>query len=189
MSLVGRFDDLGLPDVFQMLSIGKKTGSLIIGGESGDAVIVFKGGLVVKAETNALEESFGSSLVRSGLIKKSFLIAAIEIQKSLPAKSIAEILVDLSAVDRGSMEKASQKRIAKIIARLLGRQGDYFRFEPNLTDAKIAGVQDLGWEVSTGLSPEYLLIEGSRLCDESALKGFNDSSDAGRMEESLPGKN
>ena len=54
MSLVGRLEDLALSDIFQILSIGKKTGTLVIRSEKDSAFIVFKNGLIVRAETNMI---------------------------------------------------------------------------------------------------------------------------------------
>ena len=70
MSLVGRLEDLALSDIFQILSIGKKTGTLVINGVSGTAMIVFRNGLVVRAETTQLDGTLGHDLLKSGAIKR-----------------------------------------------------------------------------------------------------------------------
>ena len=66
MSLVGRLEDLGLSDIFQILSVGRKTGSLVLQGSRGNALIVFKNGLVVRAETSDIERTLGEDLVKAG---------------------------------------------------------------------------------------------------------------------------
>ena len=68
MSLAGRLEDLALSDIFQILSIGKKTGTFIVNGTKGTAMIVFKGGMVVRAETSDLEGTLGEDLVKSGSV-------------------------------------------------------------------------------------------------------------------------
>ena len=113
MSLVGRLEDLALSDIFQILSIGKKTGTLVINGAGGNAMIVFRNGLVVRAETTALDGTLGHDLLSSGAIKESALQMALEVKKKLPAKSAAEILFELGAVNKDTLEKASKKRIEK----------------------------------------------------------------------------
>lgn len=173
MSLVGRLEDLALSDIFQILSIGKKTGTLLINRAGGAAMIVFKNGLVVRAETTTLNGNLGHDLLRSGIIKESALQMALEVKKKLPAKSIAEILFDFGAVNRDVLERASKKRIERVVYQLLlWPEGD-FQFELDDLDIKDKiEVEDLGWEVSKGISPEYLLMEGARVYDEAAQQEF-----------------
>ena len=82
MSLVGRLEDLALSDIFQILSIGKKQGRFVINGAEGNAMIVFRNGLVVRAETTQLEGTLGHDLPKSGAIKESSLRMALEVKKS-----------------------------------------------------------------------------------------------------------
>jgi len=173
MSLVGRLEDLALSDIFQILSIGKKTGTLVINGTEGGAMIVFKNGLVVRAESSALNGNIGYDLLHSNVLRESVLQMAMEVKKKLPAKSIAEILFDLGAVSKDVLEKVSKKRIEKVVYQLLLWQDGNFRFELDDLDIKDKiEVEDLGWEVSKGISPEYLLMEGARVYDESAQQEF-----------------
>lgn len=173
MSLVGRLEDLALSDIFQILSIGKKTGTLVINGTSGAAMIVFKNGLVVRAETSALDGTLGNDLLQSGMIKESALNLAVKVKKKLPGKSIGEILFDLGAAGKEHLEKAAKRRIEKVIYQLLLWQDGDFQFELDDLDVKNKiEVEDAGWEVSKGISPEYLLMEGARVYDESAQQDF-----------------
>ncbi|MBI4688840.1 MAG: DUF4388 domain-containing protein [Nitrospirae bacterium] len=87
MSLVGRLEDLALSDIFQILSIGKKTGTLVINGSAGSAMIVFKNGLVVRAESNAAGGTIGHDLLHGNAIKESVLQMSAEVKKScLPSR-------------------------------------------------------------------------------------------------------
>lgn len=168
MSLAGRLEDLALADIFQILSVGRKTGTLLVNGSKGTAAIVFKNGLIVRAETNDLEKNLGNYILDSGLVKDTVFNMAVEVKKKLPSKSIAEILHDFGSVNKESIEKLAKKRIEKVIYRLLLWEDGDFQFE--LDDLNIEGrtvLDDLGWEVAKGLSPEYLLMEGARIHDES----------------------
>jgi hypothetical protein len=86
MSLVGRIEDLALSDIFQILSIGKKTGTLILKGSSGSALITFRSGLVVRAETDDIDTTPGQDLLNAGAIKDTLYHLASEVKKKLPAK-------------------------------------------------------------------------------------------------------
>lgn len=173
MSLVGRLEDLALSDIFQILSIGRKTGTLILKGSRGNALIVFKNGLVVRAETDDVNGTLGEDLLNVGLIKDTIFHLASEVKKKLPSKSISEILYEFGSVNKDALEKITKKRIEKIVYQLLLWQDGDFQFE--LDDVEPEGkvdIPDLGWELSKGMSPEYLLMEGARVYDESSQTAF-----------------
>jgi hypothetical protein len=174
MSLAGRLEDLALADIFQILSVGRKTGTFVVKGSRGTAAIVFKSGLIVRAETNDLEDTLGDNLHKAGLIKNTILNMAVEVKKRLPSRSIAEVLFDLGSVSAEAVERVAKKRVEKVICRLLMWEDGDFQFEPD--DIRLEGkteLEDLGWEISRGLSPEYLLMEGARVQDESTRASFN----------------
>lgn len=169
MSLAGRLEDLALADIFQILSVGRKTGTFIVSGTKGTAIIVFKNGLIVRAETDDLEGNLGRNLLEAGLIKDTVFNMAVEIKKKLPAKTIADILLDFGSASKELLDKVAKKRIEKVVYKLLLWEDGDFQFE--LDDLEIEGktdLPDLGWELSKGLSPEYLLMEGARVFDESS---------------------
>src|SRR5574340_350704 len=173
MSLAGKIEDLGLADIFQILSVGRKTGTLTIRGTKGTALIVFKNGMIVRAETDDLEHSLADNMLKAGLIKDTVLYLAEEVKKELPSKSMAEILFDLGAVNKGILEQVTRKRIENIVYQiLLWKDGD-FQFElDDLDIGEKTHLSDLGWELAKGMSPEYLLMEGARVHDESTKSSF-----------------
>ncbi|MBI4823264.1 MAG: DUF4388 domain-containing protein [Nitrospirae bacterium] len=78
------------------------------------------------------------------------------------------MLFELGAVKKDIIERVSKKRIERLIYQILLWQDGEFQFE--LDDLDIDGkvdVTDHGWEMSKGLSPEYLLMEGARVYDET----------------------
>ena len=169
MSLVGRLEDLALSDIFQILSIGKKTGTLVLRGSRGNALVVFRNGLVVRAETDDIERTLGKDLLRAGIIKDTIYNLATEVKKKLPEKSVPEILHELGSVNRDILEKVSRKRIERVIYKLLFWQDGDFQFEiDDVEPTGKADMPDTGWEISKGMSPEYLLMEGARVHDESS---------------------
>jgi hypothetical protein len=173
MSLAGKLEDLALSDIFQILSIGRKTGTLTIRGSKGTALIVFKNGMIVRAETDDLEKSLADTILDAGLIKETVLHLAAEVKKKLPSKSMPEILFDLGSVNKSMLEQITKRRVENVICRLLYWEDGDFRFE--LDDLAIedkTSLPDLGWELGRGLSPEYLLMEGARVQDESAQSSF-----------------
>lgn len=178
MSLAGRLEDLGLTDVFQILSIGKKTGTLFLRRKDRNALVVFKMGLVVRAETDVFDTSIGDELVKEGVVSESILQLARESKKILPDKSIAEILFELGAVSRNALDRVAKKRIERVAYELMLWQDGEFEFElDNVDVVKLNSIMDTGWEVSKGISPEYLLIEGARVYDETAYQDIGVASE------------
>ena len=170
MSLVGRLEDIALSDIFQILSIGRKTGTLVLKGSRGNALIVFKNGLVVRAETDDIDRTLGEDLLNAGIIKDTIFHLAAGVKKKLPAKSIPEILYEFGSINKDALEKITRKRIEKVVCQLLFWQDGDFQFELDDIDPKgKVEIPDYGWELSKGMSPEYLLVEGARVHDESSL--------------------
>lgn len=184
MSLVGRLEDLALSDIFQILSIGKKTGILILKGSRGNALVTFRNGLVVRAETSDIERNLAEDLLNAGIIKDTIYNLAAEVKKTLPSKSYPEILYELGSVNRETLEKTTRKRIERVICQLLYWHDGDFQFELDDTDpAGKVDIPDLGWELSKGMSPEYLLMEGARVQDESSQTASGPQKELGDLRE------
>jgi hypothetical protein len=56
MSLVGRLEDLALPDIFQIISLSKKTGTLIVRSRKGTGMVVFLNGQVIQAASDSIRD-------------------------------------------------------------------------------------------------------------------------------------
>ncbi len=178
MSLIGRLEDLALSDIFQILSVGKKTGTLIIRSDHGNAIVLFKDGLVAKAESDVLESDVSGDLKDAGVMNESAHSMVEKVKKDLPEKSYGEICLELGAVNKDHLEKIGRKRIEKVVYNLLLWEDGEFQFELDLLDVedKVA-LPDAGWEISKGMSPEYLLMEGARVYDENAHQSFMPDED------------
>jgi hypothetical protein len=82
---------------------------------------------------------------------------------------VSEILFEFGSLNKETLEKITRKRLEQIVYELLFWQDGDFQFELDDTDPKgKIEVPDLGWELSKGMSPEYLLVEGARVHDESS---------------------
>ncbi|UCG78769.1 MAG: DUF4388 domain-containing protein [Nitrospirota bacterium] len=178
MSLIGRLEDLALSDIFQILSVGKKTGALLIRSDSGNAMVLFKDGLVVNAESDVLESDISQDLVSAGLLKDSMFPMIESVKKDLPDKPIAEIILEMGAINRDHLDKIGRKRIEQVVYNLLLWEDGEFQFELDELDVRDKiDLPDSGWEISKGMSPEYLLMEGARVYDETAHQSFTPDED------------
>jgi hypothetical protein len=171
LGLAGRLEDLGISDIFQILGIGRKTGILAMTGRKGTALINFRDGCIVRAETSAFENTLADDLLKAGAVRESTLGLARAVQRTLPGKSLVEILHELDAVKKETIEKYARKRIEKVVCEVMQwSEGDFlFELEEDLPESgSRADIRDLGWRLQKGLSPEYLLMEGARVYDEAS---------------------
>jgi hypothetical protein len=167
MSLVGRLEDLALPDIFQIISLSKKTGTLVVRSSKGSGMIVFKNGQVVQAGSDVIRDSLGNILVSQGMVDQADLAAALSRQKMSPDKPLGMILVETKATTAQVIEDVVRQQIEEIIYDLLAWEEGFFNFE--LGDVAPKDKIEIDTQellLKSGLSAEYLLMEGTRMLDE-----------------------
>jgi hypothetical protein len=167
MSLVGRLEDLALPDIFQIISLSKKTGTLIVRSRKGTGMVVFKSGQVIQAGSDVIRDSLGNILVSQGMVDQADLAAALAVQKTSPDKPLGMLLVETGATTSKVIEDVVRLQIEEIIYDLLAWEEGFFNFELGdiaPKDKIEIDTQDL--LLKSGLSAEYLLMEGTRILDE-----------------------
>ena len=101
MPIEGPLRELGVHDVFQLLDLTRKTGSLRVRSalRANDGVVHFLNGRVVGATMRDDSHKLGHMLVQAGRVTDGELRAALEIRASLnEAKRVGEILVSMGAM-------------------------------------------------------------------------------------------
>ncbi|HLB01647.1 MAG TPA: DUF4388 domain-containing protein [Nitrospiria bacterium] len=159
MSLEGRLEDLGLPDIFQVIGLSKRSGILTVIHREGTARIVFSEGNVVFVSSDKTSR-FGYSLLQKGVISYEALEEALRIQKTTSTKKpLGTILLEMGIVSQESIEKLLKEHILDAVKDLLTWETGSFHFE-------LGGVMEDEIVLRGGISSEYLLLEGARLRDE-----------------------
>src|SRR3989442_2141758 len=84
MALEGTIKDFGLPDIFQLIGLQRKTGILTLNNEKDNVTVTFEGGMVVMADQTSkrLEDRLGNVLVKQGKLSKERLDEALQKQKA-----------------------------------------------------------------------------------------------------------
>jgi hypothetical protein len=178
MSLVGRLEDLALPDIFQIISLSKKTGTLIVRSRKGTGMVVFKVGQVIQAASDIIRDSLGNILVSQGMVTETALSRALTLQKGEPEKPLGMILVDMGAVPAQTLETVVRKQIEEIIYDLLAWEEGFFNFElGEIVPKDKIEIDTQEFLLKSGISAEYLLMEGTRILDEKR-KGKHKKSSA-----------
>ncbi len=167
MSLVGRLEDLALPDIFQIISLSKKTGTLIVRSRKGTGMVVFKDGQVIQAGSDSIRDSLGNMLVSQGMLTEAALSRALAFQKRETDKPLGMILVESGVVPLQTLEGAVRKQIEEIIYDLLDWEEGFFNFElGEISPKDKIEIDTQDFLLKSGISAEYLLMEGTRILDE-----------------------
>ena len=167
MSLVGRLEDLALPDIFQIISLSKKTGTLLVRSRKGTGMVVFKDGQVIQAASDTIRDSLGNILVSQGMLTEAALSQALALQKEKIDKPLGMILVEMGVVPAQTLETVVRKQIEEIIYDLLAWEEGFFNFElGDIASQDKIEIDTQEFLLKSGISAEYLLMEGTRILDE-----------------------
>ncbi len=169
MSLVGRLEDLALADIFQIISLSKKTGTLILKNKTkGSAVVVFKNGQIIQAATDDIRDTLGNILISKGYISEDGLTRALGVQKNMKGvKRLGQILVETGEISQEVLEETIREQIENMVYSLLAWEDGFFNFDlGNVSVSDKIEVVTHDFLLKAGLSPEYLLMESARVLDE-----------------------
>jgi len=160
MALEGTLRDFHLSDIFQLISIQKKTGTLSLRDRDEMVTVSFKDGNIVSADSSkkGMEGRLGQVLVKSGRITEMNLARALTIQKET-LQRLGHILVERGFIGEADLKDALTIQVSQLVYRLfLWKDGDY-HFNQDETI-------EYDREHFTPLSAESILLEGVRMVDE-----------------------
>jgi len=162
MAIEGQIRELGLADLCQLLSLGRKTGCLTVTRQANFGYIYLDEGRVVHATVLNRPDRLGELLVRNGLISRDELRAAMRDQASQPDRRIGQILVERGSLSESELRRFVSLQIEEAVYHLFAWEEGAFRFEPD----RRPEVDD-GMLVS--IPVENLLLEGARRVDELSV--------------------
>jgi tetratricopeptide (TPR) repeat protein len=164
MAIEGPLRELGVHDVFQLLDLTRKTGSLRVRSalRDNDGVVQFLNGRVVGASMRDDSHKLGNMLVQAGRITDGELQRALAIQAQPGApKRLGEVLLSMGAISSRELERQVRRQIETVVFELLSWSEGYFSFEEGMPDVSAA-------DADSGLTAEALLMEAARRIDEWA---------------------
>ncbi len=160
MALEGTIKDFGLPDIFQLIGLQRKTGLLQLNNGQETVTIAFESGMVVSAESSQkrLEDRLGNVLVKQGKLAREQLEEALQTQRAT-LQRLGHVVVGLNHITPGDLREALQVQVSQIVYKVFRwREGEY-HFAP-------AEQVDYDRENFTPLSADFILMEGIRMVDE-----------------------
>ncbi|HET6579947.1 MAG TPA: DUF4388 domain-containing protein [Gemmatimonadales bacterium] len=161
MAIKGSLKEASLPDVIQLLFLGRRTGCLALADRHNFGTVYFDEGHIIYAAIVNRRDRIGDILLRSGRITAEQLARAIERQEGDRQHKLGEILLELGALTREELESYIRLQIEEAVYYLFTWSTGTFNFE--------AGVRPEQEDFLVRINPEFLLLEGARRVDEWSL--------------------
>ena len=161
MAIKGSLKEASLPDVLQLLAMGKKTGCLSVTHRSNFGYIFFEKGRISYASIVNRRDRLGDMLVKNGVVSQAELESAIGAQSKQRDKRIGELLIEQGALTREELHQYVRRQIEEAVYFLFTWTQGSFNFEAEVRPEE----QDL----LVSINPESLLLEGARRMDEWCL--------------------
>ena len=161
MVLSGNLSDFGLPEVFELMRLSRKTGVLRVQRTDAEGSIWLREGEVFFATSDWRRELLGQRLVAGGKITAGALERTLAIRESEPVggRRLGTILVDEGYLSPRALEGFVQEQIQDTIFDLMRWEEGTFFFEPL---AETPADEDIGLSVSA----VSIVVEGTRRIEE-----------------------
>ncbi len=161
MAIRGSLKEASLPDVLQLLAMGKKTGCLSVTHRNNFGYIYFDKGRICYASIVNRRDRLGDMLVKNGIVTQTQLESAIGLQDKRRDKRLGELLVELAALSMDQLHAAIHVQIQEAVYFLFTWNQGTFNFEADVLPDQHDHV--------VSINPESLLLEGARRVDEWGL--------------------
>jgi hypothetical protein len=151
--LEGTLDAFSLPDIFQLLSFTKKTGTLHLRRETAHGAVHLREGAVTGARADVARQELSRRLLGSGLVDDEALAAAAEELASDGSLSLAQLLAEKAELDVEQVKQVAGEQATDAVFSLLRWADGEFAFVVDEVDP-----DDLGATVPV----EEVVAEGQR---------------------------
>src|SRR5436190_6003522 len=160
MALEGTIKDFGLPDIFQLIGLQRKTGILTLNNEKDNVTVTFEGGMVVMADQTSkrLEDRLGNVLVKQGKLSRERLDEALQTQKAT-LQRLGHVLVAQNYITAKDLKDAIQVQISQTVFKVFRWRDGEYHFAP-------ADTVEWDRDSFSPLSADFILMEGIRMVDE-----------------------
>jgi len=166
MAIEGPLQDIGIHDVFQLLDLARKSGTLtvrsIVRGNEG--TVFFESGAVVHATMKNNPHTLGVLLRKAGKVSEREIDAAMAAQTAGDPRLLGEILVAQGGVTRRDVERYMRQQIEGVVFDLFSWSEGSFTFADGSDNTVKA-------DAPIRVSIESLLMEGARRIDEWSRMG------------------
>ena len=157
MGITGNLKTMQLGELLQWLSLGSKTGTLLIDGHGVEKRIHFQDGRIASTSSSAEREYLGHFLVSHGYITEEELKMAMEVQEESQIL-LGKILVMINAIAEADLLRLMKKKAEESIYDVfLWTEGDFEFVDGAMPDQKM---------IPLALDVTGIIMEGMRRYDE-----------------------
>src|SRR5215472_14340349 len=132
MAIRGSLKEASLPDVLQLLAMGKKTGCLSVNHRANFGYIYFDKGRISYASIVNRRDRLGDLLVKNGIITAEQLQDAISAQDKHRDRRIGELLMDMGYLSRDALAQHIREQIEEAVYFLFTWNQGSFNFEADV---------------------------------------------------------
>jgi Domain of unknown function (DUF4388) len=163
MHLNGDLSDFALADILQILSLGRKTGTLLVENGSVKGRIVIEEGRITGAEAQP-GGNLADALIRRGKLNSDMLAQLRQIGASCPEWNLKSLLLESGLLSEREMEKAAVMHVCTLVARLVDIGKGSFRLL--LNETALVHVWD-NFKLAEGLDIGEVLLQSATESDEA----------------------
>lgn len=162
LDLQGSIEKFTLPEIFQLIAVSRKSGTLGIQKDESIVMIYFRNGDIVYGYGPRQTYHLGQLLKERGLLTAQQLDEAVIAQaRTENSLRLGEILIKKRFIDRADLEKVVREQIEQLLYSLLSWQSGSFKFYEDQFPTEE--------EITVNLSVENVILEGLRRHDEMSM--------------------
>ena len=190
MRFSGSLADLSITDVLQVLQATHKSGTLIVHGQAGEAVLVLREGLLLACRHPSPALRIGDILLEAGAVSAADVEEALRLQadSGTSRKPLVGMLVEMGRLEREAGWKALERLVELTLAVVNGWSKGSFDFTPGLPESFDAyGDVPEGWVPGPGDAAQGMVSEALRIIEEhgEGEAGGSENGDVRRTHESV----
>jgi hypothetical protein len=157
MSLTGNLRTMALPDILQWISMGRKSGTLLLERRSIEKRILFRTGTIFSSWSNDPCESLGQFLIRRRLVSEEQLFKAL-LEQEKEGRLFGSILVAEGVLSEDALRQVLRLKAEETVYDLFLWTDGAFEFKEGELPADIT--------IHIEMEVTAVLLEGSRRVDE-----------------------
>jgi len=162
MAMAGSLSEVGLADICQLLSLGRKTGRLTVTNRGDLGYLYFDQGRITYASVLNRPDRLGELLVLNAVIDRAQLEEAMDYQAGARGERLGTVLISQGAISEDELAHFIRIQIEEAAFHLFTWTEGTFRFEAD-------AVPEATGIFLISASAEGLLLEGARRVDEWEL--------------------
>ncbi len=162
MAIEGPLRELGIHDVFQLLDLSRKTGTLRVTSELRDdeGTVHFDNGRVVQASVRSKPSSLDRLLTKGGRVSEAVLATArARCGPGATDVQVTDALIEARIIAQREVERLLREQLEAAVFELMSWREGFFSFEER-------PASELPRDPRVAVSTESLLMESARRIDE-----------------------